>query len=65
MLVGSLEFPLRVVAQLFRSCLCLFDAIVELHAMGKKIFDDFLSRKRTWISHVIKAYSIHDLYLHM
>ena len=37
-----LSFVLWIVAKLSCSCLCLFDAIVELHAMNDKMFNDFL-----------------------
>jgi hypothetical protein len=40
-----LSFSLRIVAKLFCSCLCLFDAIAKLHAMSEKLFDDILIRK--------------------
>ena len=43
------------------SCLCLFDAIIELHVMDESIFNEFLIRKRMWILHVIYAYLINDL----
>jgi hypothetical protein len=36
-LVGILEFSLHIVAKFLCSCLCLFDIVVELHAM-----DDFI-----------------------
>ena len=32
-------------AKLLRYCLCLFYAIVELHAMDEKKFNDFVIRK--------------------
>ena len=41
----ALGFTLRVVAKLLCSYLCLFDAIVELHAMNEKMFIDFLIGK--------------------
>ena len=34
--MGSLEFCSWIVATLLCSCLCLFDAIIELHAMNEK-----------------------------
>ena len=37
-----LSFVLWIVAKLMCSCLCLFDAIVELHTMNVKEFNDFL-----------------------
>ena len=51
----SLEFCSPDVAKLLGSCLCLFDAINELHAMDGKMFNDFLIRRCTWILHVMKA----------
>ena len=37
--MSSLEiFPLSIVAKSLCSCLCLFDAIVKLHAMDEKYF---------------------------
>jgi hypothetical protein len=44
------------------SCLCLFDANVEVHAMDEKTFNDFLIEKWRWISSIIKASSIHSSY---
>ena len=43
------------------SYLCLLDAIVDLHAMDEKIFDDFLIGKWKWIVHVINTYVIQGL----
>ena len=48
-------------AKSFSSRLCLLNEIVVKHAMGEKMFNDFLIRKCTWISHVRTAYSILDL----
>ena len=42
MLMGSFEFVLWIVAKLLCSCLCLFDASIELHYMNEKTFNDFL-----------------------
>jgi hypothetical protein len=33
---APLDFSLKIVAKLLCSCLCLFDAIFELHAMLEK-----------------------------
>ena len=42
-LIGCLCVLLsKFVAKLLCSSLCLFDAIVELHAMGETLFNDFL-----------------------
>ena len=41
-LMGSLDFALHIVAKLLCSCLCLFDAIVDLHAKHEKMFNDYL-----------------------
>jgi hypothetical protein len=38
----SWVFLSRLRLSLLRSCLCLFDAIVGLHAMDEKMFNDFL-----------------------
>ena len=43
-------------------CLCLFDAIVELYALDRKMFIDFLIGKWKWIEYEMKAYLIHALY---
>ena len=40
-----LSFSLRIVTNLSCFCLCLLDAIVELHAMYEKMFIDFLFGK--------------------
>jgi hypothetical protein len=40
-----LSFALHIVAKLLCFCLYLFDAIVELHAMNEKLFNDFLIEK--------------------
>ena len=53
MLMNSLEFGLWIVARILCSCLLLlfflffflFDAIVVLHAMDEKTFNDFLTEK--------------------
>ena len=52
---APLSSALLIEANLLCSCLCLFDAIVELHAM-LEVVHDFLITKWTWILHVIKAY---------
>ena len=41
-LMGFLKFSIWIVASLLCSCLCLFDTIVELHAMDEEKFIDFL-----------------------
>ena len=48
--------------KLLCSCPCLIDAFVKLHAMDEKISNDFLIGMSKWITHVIKAYLIHELY---
>ena len=45
------------------TCLCLFEAIVELHAMDGIMFNDFLIGKWTWILYVMKTNLIHELYI--
>ena len=45
-------------AKLLCCCFCLFNVVVELHAMDEKMFNDSLIGKQTWISYVIKAYVI-------
>ena len=37
------DFAMRNVAKLLCSCLCLFDAIVKLHAMHEKMFNGYLN----------------------
>ena len=44
-----------------RYCLCVFDAIIELHIMDEKMFNDFLIGRWKWIVYVIRVYLIHDL----
>jgi hypothetical protein len=44
-LMGSLEFCSPVLGELLGSCLCFFDAVVELQAMNGKTFNDFLIGK--------------------
>lgn len=48
--------------KLLCSCLCVFDVVVELHAMDEKMFNDFLIGKWKWFLYVIKAYLINALY---
>ena len=43
MLVSSLEFVLWIVAKLLCSCLCLFDAIVDLNAITDEKSSIFFS----------------------
>ena len=43
--MASLNLALHVVAKLLCFCLCLFDAIVELHAMDDKVFINLLTKK--------------------
>jgi len=58
-LVGSLEFVLWIVAKLLCTCLCLFDAIVELHPIiDDKIFNTFFFEKQKWILYVIKVTNV-------
>ena len=59
--MGSLSFALWNVAKFLCSCLCLFDAIVVLHVVYEKMFNDFLIAHGKWILYVIKVYIIHDL----
>ena len=41
-LMGTLEFfALHIVAKLLYYCLCLFDAIMELHALVENTFNDY------------------------
>jgi len=42
--MAPLSFALHIMAKLLCLCLCLFDAIIELHAMMKKMFNGFLIR---------------------
>ena len=44
------------------SCLSLFDAIVELHAMDAIMLEKFCIGKQEWMLHVIEAYLVYDLY---
>ena len=37
-----LDFALRIMAKLLCSCLCLFDAIVELHVVDEKMIFDVI-----------------------
>ena len=39
--LAQLSFALWTVAKLLCSSLCLFDAIVELHAMDEELFNNF------------------------
>ena len=39
------SYPLQIVVVLLCSCLCLFDAIVELHDMDELLYIDFLIGK--------------------
>ena len=48
--MGSLDFSLKIVVKLLCTCLCLFDAIFELHAMDGKMFPDFLIEKGKWLT---------------
>jgi hypothetical protein len=58
----KLEFSLsRVRLNHVLFCLFVFDAILELHAMDEKMFNDFFNEKWKWSLYVIKAYLIHDL----
>ena len=62
-------------AKLLCICLCLVDAIVELHAMDEKLFNDFFHWKVKveiifslfnniyCISYLMKEYLIHDGFL--
>ena len=49
--------------KLLCSYLCMFDAIVELHAMNEKMFNDFFIGKCKWILYVIKACLIHVYFI--
>lgn len=44
------------------SCVCLFDAIVEWHAMDERMFNDFLIGYWKWVLYVINPYLVHNLY---
>ena len=55
---APLCFALWIMAKLLWSCLCLFDAIFELHVMNETIFNDFLIGKSKWILCVINSYLI-------
>ena len=46
---GSLSFALWIVANLLCYCLCLFDAIVELHAMNENTFNPFPTENESGI----------------
>ena len=59
---APLSFALHVLAKSLCFCLCLFDAIVDLHAMAEKMSND-LSLESDSEFHVIKTHLIHDLYL--
>ena len=52
--MGSLEFALRIVANLLCSCLCLSDAIIDVHAMDEKCSMTFSSESE-WSLYEIKA----------
>ena len=54
---APLSFSLWIVAKLLCSCLCVFVAINDLHAMDKKMFNIW-KVKFYFISN--KAYLIHD-----
>ena len=41
-LMAPLGFALQIVDKLICSCLCLLDAIVDLHTMDERIFNAFL-----------------------
>ena len=58
MLMGSLSFALHVVAKLFCFCLCLFDVIVELHAMDEKKIMILSFESESKFSYLIKVYLI-------
>ena len=52
---APLSFAIHIVAKALCFCLCLLDAIIELHAMDEKMFNDFLMVKVKVDSHVIKT----------
>jgi hypothetical protein len=52
-----LSFSLWIVDKLLCSCLCLLDAIIDLHAMDEKIFNDFFIGKGKWVLYVINLIS--------
>ena len=45
----SLSSSLRIVAIISWSCLCLFDTLVELHAMDEKKFNDFSMENEMYV----------------
>ena len=47
--LAPLSFALQSVAKLLWTCLCLFHAIVELHAMDEEMFNDSLIGEWKWI----------------
>ena len=61
-----LSFAIQIMAKLFCYCHCLFDAIVDLHAMdGKNDSMTFSLEMVLGSCMLIKAYSFHDLYFCM
>ena len=60
---APLSYSLPIVAKLLYCCLCLFDAIIKVHVVYEKMFNENIIGKWKWISYVIKVYFIHDLYL--
>lgn len=61
MLMGSLTFSFGFWLSHCALEFCLFVAIVELHVMYEKVFNDVLLEAKV-NSNVIKAYIIHELY---
>ena len=61
--MGSVEFFLFGLRLSYSPlCICLFDAIVDLHAMDDKMLNDFRIGKWKWIFYVRNSYSIWDIY---
>ena len=63
-----LSFSLHIVAKLLCFCLCLFNVIVELHAMDNiyiyiYIYMIFSLENESEFSYVIKVHLIRELYL--
>ena len=58
-----LRFCLHTATKLLCIDMCLFNAIVELHAMHEKMLNIVISLESEWISYVIKVHSLQYLYL--
>ena len=58
---GPLSFALQIVVKLICVCLCLVDAIVELHAMVEKTFNNLFQKVKLFfiiIKGVLSSYCI-------